>query len=205
MCEHCKTGDIGPLFYWPPLLATPGYVDLLTIRILLIDLMIDKEKINHLIEEFLIDSPLFLVDLKVSGRNQIMVFLDGDNGVPISSCVQVSRLIESSLDREVEDFELEVSSVGVDKPLRLPRQYRKNIGREIIFTGDNDKKVKGKLVAADSESFTVEREMPKKKKKDKTVVEDPIVQLPYASVKDVRVQVSFKGIDAIAENDEEQQ
>jgi ribosome maturation factor RimP len=168
--------------------------------------MIDKEKIHQLIEEHLIDSPLFLVELKVSGRNQIMVFLDGDHGVPISSCVQVSRLIESSLDREAEDFELEVSSVGVDKPLRLPRQYRKNIGRDIIFTDEKDKHVKGKLIAADEESFTVDREMPKKKKKDKTAVaEDPVVKLPYSAVKDVRVQVSFKGIEAIDDNEEEQE
>jgi ribosome maturation factor RimP len=87
--------------------------------------MIDKTKINQLIDEVLADSPLFLVDLKVSGRNQILVYLDGDNGVPISSCVQVSRHIESSLDREVEDFELEVSSIGVDKPLVMPRQFKK--------------------------------------------------------------------------------
>jgi ribosome maturation factor RimP len=165
--------------------------------------MIEKAKINQLIDEFLTDSPLFLVDLKVSGRNQILVYLDGDNGVPISSCVQVSRLIESSLDREVEDFELEVSSVGIDKPLVMPRQFRKNIGREIMFTGEDGKKIKAKLIAADDSTMTIEKEIPKKKKKDTTPPEEPIQQIPYQAAKDVKVQVSFKAIDLIDQEEEE--
>ncbi len=167
--------------------------------------MIDKSKISQIVEEFLIDSPLFLVDLKVSGRNQILVFLDGDKGVPISSCVQVSRLIESSLDREVEDFELEVSSVGVDRPLVMPRQFIKNIGREIVFTDETEKKIKAKLIGADQNGITIEKEIPKKKKKDNTIPEDPVQTLPYSAAKNVKVQVSFKAIDHHEDGEDQQE
>lgn len=167
--------------------------------------MIDKSKISQIVEEFLIDSPLFLVDLKVSGRNQILVFLDGDKGVPISSCVQVSRHIESSLDREVEDFELEVSSVGVDRPLVMPRQFIKNIGREIVFTDDAGKKIKAKLIGADQNGITIEKEIPKKKKKETLIQEDPVQTLSYSAVKDVKVQVSFKAIDHHTDEEDQQQ
>jgi ribosome maturation factor RimP len=127
--------------------------------------MISKDKIKQLLDEHLTGTPLFLVELKISGRNQIHVYLDGDKGVPISSCVEVSRLIESNLDREVEDFELEVSSVGLDRPLILPRQFRKNVGREIIYVNEEGKKVKATLMAADESGITVEKEKVKKKKK----------------------------------------
>jgi len=154
--------------------------------------MIDKASIVLIVEERLKDTDLFLVEVKVSARNKIMVFLDGDNGVPISSCIDVSRHIESKLDRDVQDFELEVSSVGVDTPLTLPRQYVKNIGRDIVYTDIEDKKVKAKLLEADDSGFTVEKKIPKKKKKIKEDAEGPVQKLSYNDVKDVKVQVSFK-------------
>ncbi len=156
--------------------------------------MIDKASIVLIIEEHLKDTDLFLVEVKISARNKIMVFLDGDNGVPISSCIDVSRHIESQLDRDVQDFELEVSSVGVDTPLTLPRQFVKNVGRDIVYTDAEDKKVKAKLLEASDVGFTVEKEIPKKKKKIKIKedAEDPVQKLSYKDVKDVKVQVSFK-------------
>ncbi len=157
--------------------------------------MIDKASIIAIVEEHLKDTALFLVEVKVSGRNKIMVFLDGDKGVPISSCVDVSRHIESQLDRDVQDFELEVSSVGVNTPLTLPRQFVKNVGRDIVYTDVEDKKVKGRLVEAGEAGFTVEKEISKKKKKKKEEAEDPVQKLTYNDVKDVKVQVSFKSSD----------
>lgn len=156
--------------------------------------MIEKSTIKKLVEEFLTgyDPEVFLVDIKVSGRNHIGVFLDGDKGVPISKCIDVSRHIESSFDRDVEDFELEVSSVGIDRPLVMPRQFKKNIGRNVAFTGDESKKIKGLLVNADEKGFTIEKELPKKKKKNTEPDEDPVQFFPYESANDVKVQVSFK-------------
>jgi ribosome maturation factor RimP len=157
--------------------------------------MIDKSRITAIVEEHLKDSDLFLVEVKISGRNKIMVFLDGDKGVPISSCVDVSRHIESQLDRDVEDFELEVSSVGVDTPLTMPRQFVKNVGREIIYTDAEGKKVKAKLIEAGNDGITIEKEISKKKKKKKEEVEDPVQKLAFNEVKEVKVQVSFKSSD----------
>lgn len=154
--------------------------------------MIQKERIIEIIESSLADSSLFLVEVKVSPMNQIAVFLDGDQGVPISSCIELSRHIESHFDREVEDFDLEVSSVGISRPLTLPRQYTANMGRDVIFTDEKGAKIKGKLIAANEDGFTIEKELPKKKKKDQQEPEDPIQTFAYANVKEVKVQVSFK-------------
>lgn len=157
--------------------------------------MIDKTSIIAIVEEHLKESDLFLVEVKVSGRNKIMVFLDGDKGVPISSCIDLSRHIESQLNRDVEDFELEVSSVGVNTPLTMPRQFMKNVGRDIVYTDADGKKIKAKLLEAAHTGFTVEKEIPKKKKKKKEESEDPVQKLTYNDVKDVKVQVSFKSSD----------
>lgn len=153
--------------------------------------MISKESIITIVEEHLQESDLFVVSVKVSGRNKIIVALDGDKGVPISACVKVSRHIESQLDREKEDFELEVSSVGIDTPLTMPRQFIKNVGRDIMYTDGDGKKVKAKLLSADNEGITVEKELPKKKKKNEPAI-DPIAKLGYEQLNDVKVQVSFK-------------
>jgi ribosome maturation factor RimP len=157
--------------------------------------MIEKSFIEQTVNEILADTPVFVVDIKVSTRNKIMVFLDGDNGVPISECVKVSRHIESSLDRENEDFELEVSSVGVDKPLQLPRQYRKNIGRNIQVVTTSGTKLTGKLINSDDHSITIEKELKKKKKKKEELPEEPVQIIPFSEIEEVKVLVSFKSSD----------
>ncbi|MDA3904662.1 MAG: ribosome assembly cofactor RimP [Bacteroidales bacterium] len=101
--------------------------------------MITKEKILKLAQEHLLNSPRFLVDMTLSSDNKIMLFIDGDESVSISECVDLSRHIESSLDREEEDFALNVSSAGVDMPLKFIRQYNKYIGKNFeikLITGD---------------------------------------------------------------------
>lgn len=92
--------------------------------------MILKEQIIELINEKINGTHLFLIDIKVLPGNKIEVFIDGDNGLGINDCVDLSRHIEKSLDREVEDFSLEVSSPGATLPLKLSRQYIKHIGRD---------------------------------------------------------------------------
>lgn len=93
--------------------------------------MIDKVKISEIVEEFLTDEKLFLVDVKVSRDNRIEVFIDGDDGVKIQDCIDLSRNLESRFDREEEDFELSVLSWGLGEPLKLKRQYVKNIGQKV--------------------------------------------------------------------------
>ena len=85
-----------------------------------------QEKVTQLLEQALEkNKSLFLIDLRISESNQIMVVIDGDNGVTLKDCIAVSREIEHNLDREETDFSLEVTSAGVSEPLTLVRQYKK--------------------------------------------------------------------------------
>ncbi|MFT6993940.1 MAG: ribosome maturation factor RimP [Maribacter sp.] len=77
------------------------------------------------------DDSLFLIDFAVGTDNKIKVIIDGDHGVTVADCIKISRAIEHNLDREEEDFALEVASAGASSPLVLPRQYKKNIGRKL--------------------------------------------------------------------------
>ena len=91
--------------------------------------MKDKNFIEEKVKEILGEGDLFLVEVKVSKNNNIQVFIDGDNGVKIQDCIDLSRQLEECLDRESEDFELSVLSFGLEEPLKMQRQYVKNIGR----------------------------------------------------------------------------
>ncbi len=91
-----------------------------------------KEKVKQLLEEGLKEKPsIFLIDLKITNSFKIIVTLDGDNGVNLQDCIDISRAIENNLDREEQDFSLEVASAGVSEPLKNIRQYKKNIGRTL--------------------------------------------------------------------------
>jgi len=153
--------------------------------------MIEKKDIETIIEGILKDSSIFLIEIKISKSNKISVYLDGDQGVPISECVQISRQIESMLDRDKEDFELEVSSVGLDKPLKLPRQYVKNIGRMVSLVTKDGLNINGKLMAVNENSLTIEMELPKKKKKEAQPSE-PIANFEFGQLLETKVIVSFK-------------
>ena len=92
-----------------------------------------KDKVNSLIIEGLKERPsVFLIDLTITDSFKIIVNIDGDNGVLLQDCIDISRAIENNLDREEQDFSLEVASVGVGSPLKLVRQYKKNVGRTLI-------------------------------------------------------------------------
>ena len=93
--------------------------------------MMDTAKIRALAEERLAGSDLFVVDVTCSPANEVEVLVDSDSSVAIEDCVELSRAIEASLDRDVEDFALTVSSAGIGQPLRMLRQYRRLIGRPV--------------------------------------------------------------------------
>lgn len=128
--------------------------------------MITKEKILELAQEHLQDSPRFLVDMTVSTDNQIMLYIDGDENVTIAECVDLSRHIEFSLDREEEDFALNVSSAGVDMPLKFIRQYNKYLGANFEVKLVDGEAFLGRLDAVneDSVEFTPLKTNPNAKK-----------------------------------------
>lgn len=137
---------------------------------------------------------LFVVDLTISANNVIHVELDKHVGnVAINDCMSVSRNVEHNLDREEEDFELHVSSAGLDKPFRVLAQYVKNIGREVKVVTLEGKKLEGILRAADDQSITLETskmEKPEGKKKKELIVEQHV--FPLDQIKETKIVISFK-------------
>ncbi len=151
-----------------------------------------KEKVTNLLEEGLQEKPsLFLVDLSISESYKITVTLDGDTGVNLQDCIDVSRVIETNLDREEQDYSLEVASAGVSTPLKLVRQYKKNVGRTLKVKTATET-IEAKLEAATDDSITLSwtaRE-PKKIGKGKETVEHKR-EIPYSDIKEAIVIIIF--------------
>lgn len=147
--------------------------------------MIDKLQVLDIIRTHLEGSDKFLVDLKITTDNRIFVSIDGDEGVVIDDCIALSRAIENSLDREVEDFELNVASAGLDSPLKLPRQFAKNIGETLSVTTFDGEHLQGELTESDEESFTIQPPHGKKK-----APLDPVKFL-YKDVKTAKIVITF--------------
>ena len=157
--------------------------------ILLILKMITREKVQYLVEEVLSDV-MYIVDINVGLGNVISVSVDSDAGICIGECVQISRHIENSLDREAEDFSLEVSSPGLSVPFKVLRQYQKNIGREVEAVTKSGEKQKGILKSADSKGF--ELEIVAKEKVDRKKVEvTKLLTYSFDQIKTVKIVISF--------------
>ncbi len=152
-----------------------------------------KSKVKGLLEEGLAEHPeLFLIDFSISADYKISVVIDGDNGVVVQDCIEVSRSIEHNLDREEQDFSLEVASAGATAPLKFPRQYRKNLGRTLEVTTNDDNVTEAKLIDANEDFITLEwktREPKKIGKGKETVVKN--AEIPYISIKKAVVVISF--------------
>lgn len=117
--------------------------------------MIDKNELIRLAEEKLASSTLFLVDVEVKPGNLIVIEIDSDDSVGIDDCVALSRYLEDALDREKEDFELEVGSAGITSPLKVLRQYRKYMGKEVEVLLNKGVKVEGVLKFADENGIVI--------------------------------------------------
>lgn len=117
--------------------------------------MIDKNVVKGIVEAWLQDKEYFLVDVEISADDRIVVEIDHADGVWIEDCVALSRYIEDHLNREEEDYELEVGSAGLGQPFKVPQQYVCCIGKEVeVLTGDG-KKVRGTLKSVEGTQFTV--------------------------------------------------
>mgnify|MGYP003599470867 FL=1 len=129
--------------------------------------------------------------MTITDAFKIIVSLDGDNGVALQDCIDISRAIESNLDREEQDFSLEVASVGVGSPLKLIRQYKKNVGRTLIVKTGTEI-IEAELVEANDVFIILswKAREPKKVGKGKETVQKEL-QLPYADIKEAIVTVTF--------------
>ena len=151
-----------------------------------------KEKVFNLVNVALSEKPsVFLIDLTITDNFKIIVTLDGDNGVILQDCIDISRAIEHNLDREEQDFSLEVASVGVGSPLKMIRQYKKNVGRTLIvkLAGET---IEAELVDANDEFITLvwEARESKKNGKGKETVQKK-QEIPYLEIKEAIVTVTF--------------
>jgi ribosome maturation factor RimP len=134
----------------------------------------------------------FLVDVSVNAMNKIRVTIDNIDGLAINECVNMSRFIENQLDRETEDFELEVTSPGLDQPFKVFRQYEKNIGREVEVKLNDGQKIEGKLIAANENAIDLEQ-ITKEKKEDgkgKQLVTRHL-NFPFDTIKETRIIIKF--------------
>ena len=155
--------------------------------------MIEKSVVTQLVNEWLEEKDYFLVDVTVTPDNRIVVEIDYAEGVWIEDCVELSRFIESKLDREQEDFELEVGSAGIGQPFKVLQQYVNHIGMEVEVLKNDGMKLTGVLKEADEEHFTVTTSKKVKlegEKRPKLVDED--VTFAYNEIKYTKYLINFK-------------
>ncbi|MBM3405170.1 MAG: ribosome assembly cofactor RimP [Bacteroidetes bacterium] len=146
--------------------------------------MIEKE-IRKVVEEKLEGTDKFLVEILIRPTNRVMVIIDGDHGANIHDCQELTRFLLHHFDRNLDDYELVVSSPGIDRPLTMIRQYKANIGRTLTIILENREKMTGKLTAVSQNNIQIE--VPKTKK---TPAETR--NLPFNQILEAKIIISFK-------------
>lgn len=156
-------------------------------------LMVSAVQVKQIVDPVLERENLFLVDITVTSNNKIVVTVDSEKGVAIDSCVVITRAIEASLDREKEDFELEVTSAGLGQPLKNPRQYGKYIDKDFEVLLSNGQKLQGILRSADENGIQMEysKKVDVEGKKKKQVVTE-LIELTFDSIKQARAIIKFR-------------
>ena len=154
--------------------------------------MTDKSKIERLVEEYVSGKGLFAVAVRISSTGKITVLVDRKEGITIEECAGLSRFLEKNLDRNIEDFELQVSSPGLDMPFLVIDQYRKNEGKQVEVVGLDGKKYRGMLKNVTEGGFELEIPETVKKGSKRTAHETKDISFNYEQVKSAKETVSFK-------------
>ncbi len=156
--------------------------------------MVIKEDIEKLIHEAISGTEAFLVEVAINQGNFIRVFLDEPNGISMDECVRISKAIEAGIDREKEDFDLQVSSPGLENPLRVNKQYIKNIGRELKVETNDKKRIVGELLEVETTGITLNAKVKVKTKgSKKSKIEFQSIILKFEDIKSAKVNLHFKG------------
>ena len=155
-----------------------------------------EQKISKLLAEKFKETEFesyFLIDLELKGENKLEVYLDGDTGITLGKCQQISRYIEKHLDENLwigEKYGLEVSSPGTKRPLKFLRQYHQHIGRKLEVKIEEEGKVEGKLTKVEENSIVLEwRERIKEGKKKRNI--DVVKEIPFDRIKNTIVKLTF--------------
>ena len=155
--------------------------------------MIDKKKVIDIVENYLTETACFLVDLEISADNRIRVEIDSFESVSIDFCADLSRHIEANLDRNAEDYELEVGSAGLTAPFKILKQYEKNKGNQVEVLTRDGRKLRGLLKEVTPEHFTLEidKQIKPEGAKRKITVQEALT-FAYADVKYTKYLILFK-------------
>lgn len=154
--------------------------------------MIEKKKVQEIVEEWLNDKEYFLVDIEVTPDDRIVVEIDHADGVWIEDCVALSRFIEERLSRDEEDYELEVGSAGLGQPFKVEQQYINCIGKEVEVLSADGKKLKGLLTKVEGRNFTVTtKEKQKVEGKKRPVMVDTERSFSMDEVKYCKYVINF--------------
>lgn len=154
--------------------------------------MIQESTVRAIIDETIQDTDMFLVDLKIGGGNKINVLVDAIGGLPITDCIKVSRGIEASLDREEQDFELNVSSPGLDKPFKVFKQYEKNVGRSIQVVMIDEGVFDAKIIEVEEPKISLEIEkVITKSDALENVKKGDAIGLSQEDIKESKINISF--------------
>ncbi|WP_405609630.1 ribosome assembly cofactor RimP [Polaribacter sp. Asnod1-A03] len=152
----------------------------------------DQTKVRDLVDEALaLNESLYLIDIVMSENNKIQITVDGDNGVPLSECIRISRSVDNSFDREEEDFSLEVSTPDIAHPLKVKRQYIKNINR-ILKVKTSEEEFEGTLVEVDEDKIVLSWKTREAKPigKGKVTVQKTAT-LDYKDIIEAKVKIVF--------------
>ncbi|CAN5288485.1 ribosome assembly cofactor RimP [soil metagenome] len=154
--------------------------------------MISTKLIRELAEKKMKETDSYLVEITVSAANKIRITIDNFDGVSIQECVSVSRFIEEQLDRETEDYELEVSSPGLDQPFKVLNQYKKYKGKDVEVIFADGQKTEGKLLAANEKEIEIEQTTKEKvdgKKGKQLVIKQR--HIPFDQIKETKIIIKF--------------
>ena len=155
--------------------------------------MITKETIKTYVEEWLKKGDYFLVDIMMDGDDRIVIEIDHADGVWIEDCVELSRFIEDHLNRDEEDFELEVGSAGLGQPFKVRQQYENFVGKEVEVLDADGKKYRGLLSNVEGNDFTVVcNEKVKVEGKKRPVMQEVAHTFQMDQVKYTKYLISFK-------------
>lgn len=150
--------------------------------------MISEQKIKDLVQQHITEKGHFLVEAKVSSFNKINVLIDNNKGISVNDCVELSRFIESKLNRDEEDFELEVSSPGLDQPFKVLNQYQKYLGKRVETVTKEGQKLTGELVSVTENGIELQESLKKKiegKKGKQLVISNQFI--PFDKIKETKI------------------
>ncbi|NLZ73567.1 MAG: ribosome assembly cofactor RimP [Bacteroidales bacterium] len=154
--------------------------------------MIKKEVVSQIVGEWLEDKDYFLVEISISPSNRIVVEIDHAEGVWIDDCVNLSKYIESKLNRDEEDYELEVGSAGIGQSFKVLQQYYNHIDKEVEVGTKKGQKLRGILKDVDEDKIILSTTVKSKSKGTKPVEEKEDLTLTYDQINYTKYLISFK-------------